>query len=99
MGDVTKSETVQLGEEVSDFLATLPAVDLSAGKIPGIFDKDGHICVASAGILYVGKMLQMEKSRVLQALKTQFENKAVWLPGAGKAVRVWISKEPLLGSR
>jgi hypothetical protein len=96
MGDVTKSETALLGEEVCDYLATLPVADISIGKIPGVFVKDGHICVASAGILHVGKVLQMEKARVLQGLKTQFENKTVWIPGTGKPVRVWISNEPMV---
>lgn len=98
MEDVTKSETTLLGEEVCDFLATLPVAEISIGKLPGIFIKDGHICVASAGILHVAKVLQMEKSRVLQGLKTQFENKAVWIPGTGKPIRAWISKEPMVQS-
>lgn len=96
MTDVTRSETAQLGDEVSDFLATLPVAEVSVGKIPGIFVKDGHICVASAGVLHIAKILQMEKSRVIQGLKTQFENKAIWFPGTGKAVRVWMSNEPLV---
>lgn len=96
MGDVTKSETVLLGDEVCDFLTTLPVAEVSVGKIPGIFVKEGHICVASAGILYVAKTLQMEKSRVLQGLKTQFESKPVWLPGAGKPIRAWVSIDPLV---
>lgn len=96
ISDVTRSETAQLGDEVSEFLATLPVAEVSVGKIPGIFVKDGHICVASAGILHIAKVLQMEKSRVIQGLKTQFENKPIWFPGTGKAVRVWMSNEPLV---
>lgn len=93
--NITKSESTLLGEEVLSYLSTLPVSELNSGKFQGIFLKDGHLCVGSAGIHYLAKILQMDKSRILQGLREGFDNRPVWLQGVAKTARVWISNEKI----
>lgn len=96
ISDVTKNEVSLLGDEVLTYIGSLHADDIKIGKVPGIFIKDtGHICIVSAGVTHISKVLQLEKARVIQGLKKEFKNKVTWAPEAKITLRAWVSNTPI----